>query len=448
MKQLPGPRFVVGDEAGAEGERNRDSGVQFLDQSGQPEKVNQPLFRDSGYVPSPIARPGWDETSNHSEAERPPRPFTPTSSSEDLRKQARRHSARTSEQGMSCDTALETLPRQGDEGSKGVLSAYEAEHHRDPSPVDSTTKDRSSRLFDSSPSHRLESFKEAPSFEVKPSTSFDDALESPSLRGVIEDHSDPRDQAPIPASSLDSRLTETSYLPDVSPTEPYRSIFGPLPQDALERPFSPPKTPLQTIPEDDRESERSPALRRQRSPANVASPTISYASVGRSLAPNLEGRVSPESQPALKKLRRSRGSGDIRRASLGSEHSESPNRLMSPGPELEQSYSPRSATSHSDFVTAAAAIGAAGLGAAALISNSRDDASVGDTKSLGNVDLKPATSKQQRRARQVDAEGLPSSSTYDPVNDKGKEVVRDMADVYVSALSCSTLCSILGTTRF
>ncbi len=423
MKQLPGPKLVVEHEAVVGSGRNRDSGVQLSEQGIRPEDSNRAIFRDSGYIPSPITRPGWDETSSRSEAERPPRPLTPTSSSEDLKKEAGRLSTRSS------------APHQDVERSQAAFTTLEGEPHREPSPVDSTTKDRSSGLFDSSPSNRFDTIeKESPS-PIKHSEFQSAVLKSPTPRRNIKVQPDTQDQAPTLTSNMDDLSKEIDHPRDILPAELYQSIFGPpASHDALERTLSPPKTPLHTISEDARENEKGPFLRRHISPSHIASPARSHTSTARSPTPNTEGRSTPDIQPAQKKLRRSHGSGDIRRASLGSEHSEGHDRLLSPAPDSERSFSRKTSPrpTHGNFVTAAAAVGAAGLGAAVLQPRSRDDLSTKDTKSLGNEDLKPTTSKQ-RRARQLGAEGLPSSSTYDPVNDKGREVVRDMADVYVSA---------------
>ncbi len=451
MEQLPGPELGMKHEVEAGSERNRDSGIQFSEQTIPPEDPSRAIFRDSGYIPSPIARPGWDETGNHSEAERPPRPLTLTSSSEDLKIQSRRPSKRTSDPDFTEGGASGTGLDQDAERSGTDLSILGVGRHREPSPVDSTTKDRSSALFNSPPSNRFEQFESEPPSDIRHPSSPSDTHQSPSPSQIIEKTPDARDQPLSLANQLDNQ-----------PEEPYRSIFGPPPSshDVLDRPPSPPRTPLQTIPEDDRENEKSPSLRRRRSPSNVASPTRSHTSIGRSMTPNAAGRSTPELQPAHKKLRRSAGSPDIGRASSGSEHSERPHRLMSPALDVERSATPRSWHSGSGIAAAttaaaglgaattgpgaaglgtataglgAAGLGAAGLGAAVLLSGSRDKDSTGDTKPLGDVALQPTPSEQRRATKQLEVEeGLPSSSTYDPVNDKGKEPVRGMADVYVS----------------
>jgi hypothetical protein len=433
MEQLPGPRLGIEQESGAESDRNRDSAIQLPEQTLQPEGLSKTIFRDSGYIPSPITRPGWDETSNRSEIERPPRPLTPTSSSEDLRSEPRRLSTRSSDHEMHRAAFVETSPVREAERSGADFSTHEVEIHRDPSPVDSTTKDRSSALFDSSPSRQFESLGDETPSDVKQPVRLNDAPQSPSPVPIIEIQYPTQNNSPTVTSNLDRPPTETEKGGSLPPAEPYPSIFGPRPShEVLERSLSPPKTPLQTIPEDDREDEKSPALRRQRSQAMDASSAKSHPARDRSSTPVLEGQKTPDMiPPPQKRLRRSSDSEDVGRTSSSSEHFGGPGRLLSPSQEPERSVSP--SISHSDLVTAAGAMGVAdfggGLGAAILHSA---EASDDGTKSLGKLDLKPTTSEQQRRARQIETEGLPSSSTYDPVHDKGKEVVRDMADVYVS----------------
>ena len=442
MEQLPGPKLGKEHDAEAGSERNRDSGIQFSEQAIAPEDPSRAIFRDSGYIPSPITRPGWDETSNHSESERPPRPLTPTSSSEDLGKRSGRPSKRTSNPDFTPGLARGTGSDQDVGRSEAELSAAEIEPHREPSPVDSTTKDRSSALFNSPPSNLFEQYESEPPSDTRHPWSPSGTHQSPPPRPIIETTSDARDQPASFANHLDNQSTGMHHPRDLRPEEPYQSVFGPpaSSHDVVERALSPPRTPLQTIPEDDREHEKSPSLRRRRSPSIVASPTRSHTSTGRPVTPNAAGRSTPELQPAHKKLRRSPGSQDMRRASSGSEHADRPHRLKSPAPDVERSATPGSW--HSDSGTAAAAAGAAGLGAAGLgaaalgaavlLSGSRDRKSMDGTKSLGNVDVQPTASEQRRARQQLEAEALPLSSTYDPVKDQGKETVRDMADVYVS----------------
>lgn len=64
--------------------------------------------------------------------------------------------------------------------------------------------------------------------------------------------------------------------------------------------------------------------------------------------------------------------------------------------------------------------------------------------SARSTDLRAASKQAQTSARDpdLDVEGIPSSSSYDPVTDKGKRPVRGMEDVYVGHSVCSSYFSI------
>jgi hypothetical protein len=85
---------------------------------------------------------------------------------------------------------------------------------------------------------------------------------------------------------------------------------------------------------------------------------------------------------------------------------------------------------------AAAVLGAAVLGTAAVLAaeeprhTSRDERR-GDAKSLGKSKSRSTSSKQLRQSP-PSVENIASSSTHDPVREKGKAAARDMAEVYVS----------------
>jgi hypothetical protein len=433
MEQLPGPKLGIEPDLSAQMDKNRDSGIQFSDPV--VESVGQ--NRDSGYVPSPVTRTEWEDDSRRVDTDRPPRPLTPTSSSEDLKEQIRRVSTRSSDRDIARGV-LSNSPQREPDPSRAVPNSPGLEAHREPSAVDSTTKDLSSGLFDSSPSYRNETATRDTQPEVSHPTAFEDVPYFPSpkdtnqMRAVVEDQ----------PHNLDGHLAERALDAATVPSEPCSSIFGaPTSTELHERSVSPAKTPLQTIQEDDREDEKSPSLRRGRHPSAAVSPAESIPSVSRALTPGHDRRSTPEIQPPQKKLRHSHGTDDIRRASLGSEHSEGRESLLSPPPDVED-VAPRG-TSSSDLATAATVAGAAGLagfGAAALLP-SRDDAS-DHTKYLGSGgNIKEPTTSKQRRGRQRNVEDLPSSSIYDPVNDKGKGVVREMEDVYVSAMLPTPVCA-------
>lgn len=174
----------------------RDSAMQMLESPHVEEPLHQ-VNRDSGYIPSPVI-PG--EAPHHDEqaaaqitGRRPLRPITPTSSSEDLKNESTRtvRSKRSMTGDMSRPTSAQSQEEKRDlkvevevspdyeilvhQGSndglkhrelqsvsspplsprgKAVTGFPETPIRRKPSQIDSTSKDRSSGLFDSSPSLR------------------------------------------------------------------------------------------------------------------------------------------------------------------------------------------------------------------------------------------------------------------------------------------------------
>jgi len=110
---------------------NRDSGIQVADSPAMATAL-APGNRDSGFVPSPATRDSWaQEQARNVEGIllRPPRPQSPTSSTEDV-------------------TAVR--PRAVSPPAADT-SALQSPLKRSPSPVEPTSKDRSSALFNSSP---------------------------------------------------------------------------------------------------------------------------------------------------------------------------------------------------------------------------------------------------------------------------------------------------------
>ena len=321
---------------------DRDSGIQFESPVTGTEPFHRSV-RDSGYAASPSVAQGHD----HIHLQRPPRPSSPTSSAEDVNVNTRR--------------------RQ----SPSVEGAQESE--RQPSPVTSTSKDRSSKLFHSSPSAQR---------EVEPQVA---PLDTAHLAGQsTELHRSPS----IHGHGSQGRLRSVS--PGVSPLrhdrdqevhapapmyeahqQPHRSIFGPFRTEeehdrgVLSPPTTPP--PLQTIHEHG--SDLSSGVRRQREVSDVGSPGGRQKSVRRT--------------------------GSLRELA---------------GP------------SAGAF---AAATAAAGL---AMEHSARDEPTSSDAKSLGG--RKSRTSSRRSR------EGNPSDSGTSVVDDsaqgRGEGNSRDMADVYVS----------------
>ena len=400
---------------------NRDSGIQVSDSPLIQAGNLHPNARDSGYVPSPVA-PASREVSAHeghaySTLARPPRPITPTSSSEDLRQKSHSQSMRPhrSETAGEVDhVALPTLERHGFYQDQSETLA------RHPTPVDSTTKDRSSALFNSSPSNRTDPHGSTPRLDTQhiqaPVT---DLHRSPSVHG----HRSREDLRPMtPSRSPTRHLRQTSDAPSAEsmqevPPQPHRSIFGPFPApDEHDRGLSPPRTPLQTIHE--HVPDTSPSNRRRRPLSDVGSPDRGHKSVQRSSAPalgELDDRLDTERAVDALHTQVPTGHGNEVESARGTERD--------------------AAGDHSR--TLAEVGGLAGVAGPALIatealrSTSREEISGRDPKSLGKSKSRSTSSKQLRRS-QSSFENIASSSTHDPVREKGKGTARDMADIYVS----------------
>ena len=180
---------------------NRDSGVQF---ESPVVGTAEESVRDSGYGH------GWDRE-DHRGHLRPGRPQSPTSSSEDVRHRS--------------------------------VQDHEtpARHHRlhSPDPVEPTTKDRSSVVFNSSPAVR--STPHTPHIDTSARrASPADLHQSPSI------HSHRRSQDELLRRSAGSPLA--SNLIDRANTSGIdRAVFSP---NSSSHPLSPPKSPLHSIPED------------------------------------------------------------------------------------------------------------------------------------------------------------------------------------------------------
>ena len=214
--------------------------------------------------------------------------------------------------------------------------------------------------------------------------------------------------------------------------QPHRSIFGPFPTgDEHDRGLSPPRTPLQTIHE--HVIDTSPSNRVRRHLSDVGSPGRGHTSVERSSAPDLgrpayrldaehpidafHTQVPPGQPSAFESEREAQGAA-----------------------EGNHSLTLAEVAGLTGVAGAAAIAGLGGVAGAAAIADeelrpSSRDEKIGDAKSLGKSKSRSTSSKQLRRS----LENIASSSTHDPVREKGKAAARDMADVYVSILRLSNL---------
>ena len=248
-------------------EANRDSAVHLTDSPLISHEQFHDNVRDSGYVPSPtIPHVATLEGPREKflNVQRPPRQLTPTSSAEDVRTRSvtpRQHPTTDEHKHMQVD--VEADPSYDVHVSRGQSSAHyvKREHqfplphmdyeeepirtftperiHRHPSPVDSTTKDRSSNvLFDSSPSNRAFA---TPEHEVRSLH-----RHSSGLHRTASIHGHPS-HGGSHEGSLHQAYRDQSPPRDI--TSPVYSQRPNLARDSYGVSISPPKTPLGTIKE-------------------------------------------------------------------------------------------------------------------------------------------------------------------------------------------------------
>ncbi|KPI41412.1 uncharacterized protein AB675_9281 [Cyphellophora attinorum] len=196
---------------------NRDSGVQF---ESPIVGTAEESVRDSGYGHD------WERDPSHREHLRPVRPQSPTSSSEDVRRHvsAREHA---------------TLGRDYDQPYS-------------PDPIQSTSKDRSSVVFKSSPTAPGSTPRVSQiDTSIRRLHSPDGLHRSPSVHGPhsSRDGSVHRSlDSRLPGSPLASNLIDRASMSGVD-----RTVFSPSPT-STSYPRSPPKSPLHSIPEDGSQS--------------------------------------------------------------------------------------------------------------------------------------------------------------------------------------------------
>ena len=332
---------------------------------------------------------------------------------------------------------------------------------REPSPVSSTTKERSSELFGSSPSARQERVEQPAEHDhtsshseqvrEEPTWSFGREV-SPSPQGRSRDASGETEST----NPLDKAIDSPAYHKLTgSLEEPTRSLFGgPVShdEDAMSRSMSPLSTDgrghgrLNTIAE-----ETSPLPKDRRAMSDVGS---SEAGVQegpmRSLPADDDTRSYMFTEDRLSRQlgsARDEHSVDLERSrsrhtDLSSRHSTVSHASILPhkhadGEELNSSIASISSDKsiHAIIRTPDQVRSASGQSfrSSATPPLRRVDRSVsGDLRGAS----KRSEAKTRAKTSEEDAEldiNIPSSSTYDPVTDKGKNRA-DMADVYVSPL--------------
>ncbi|KAL2405614.1 Leashin [Exophiala dermatitidis] len=205
----------------------RDSGVQF-ESPVMPVDPFAPI-RDSGFIPSSADHGPSDadfiaDMKTSGEPLRPPRPHSPTSSTEDVSK--------TPTDKGAFDNALNwETPR------------------RKPSPVESTSKDRASALFDSSPALPPSSTKSRSRTPERPSTPL---RRSPSIHGR-HSREELRVKARTPQRSGNSDELASNLIDRANITEVNRSTFQ-MPGHDHTSAVSPSRNSLNTIREEPAEA--------------------------------------------------------------------------------------------------------------------------------------------------------------------------------------------------
>lgn len=381
----------------------------------------------------------------------------------------RRHSSSSSQRETTHD---DFLHEDGVDKPAGFHARTLSEHDmREPSLVSSTTKDRSSVLFHSSPSTREvtgEEQKQAPpQKDVFRPTSKAEGSTVPAQNPAL-DTSKTVDPEMVAARA--ESLTTLSGLKEASQT-PRPSLFG-GPIGVSSDVTSPPLSPLDPQSSDRRRlntiteysPEESPLNKKARHLSDVGSPDRGVKSARRSETPQSiskrrerspptegpgRGMISTDaliarlSWPPVDEekhsidLERSRSRGAERR--LSGHHSQTKphdgERRSVSGTSDQSVESINAIIKTPDQVRSASGMSNRSSGTPPL---RRADRSVsGDLRGAS----KEAARKRAKQSRaEVEGEAgnaaiaIPSSSTYDPVKDKGKGRVREMADVYVRTL--------------
>ena len=360
---------------------------------------------------------------------------------------------------------------------------------REPSPVSSTTKDRSSVLFHSSPSNRHDPVIQQ-GYSPPQSPALSAAGEGVSSEGGVVrslSQSPIRDRSPDKLHRDDTLQSRSPPAQDPAPRQ--QSIFGgPIGerQDMISPPQSPYPLEGSRLPRLDTITEYSPeesplhkksrpisdvgspergvkSLRRSRSPRSLSRPRIKSPGVPDTdpskmvTSTDLDSRLSwptvDEDKHSVD-LERSRSRNtDKRRASRLSEVSTPVMTLPKPEQRSASGKSDQSIESINaiirtppEQVRSASGMSYRSSGTPPLRRSDRSVSSdlrlaskKSDAKSLGKK------GKVADLNNNDDVDNVASSSTYDPVTDKGKTRLRDMADVYVSLPSSHHLLSTLNS---
>ena len=310
-----------------------------------------------------------------------------------------------------------------------------------PSPVESTTRDRSSVLFQSSPSTRE-----------------DIVVDHDRSRDAIESHASSR---PVGGQGITAPITTESHKDTTG------SLFGgPIGINSdLQSLVSPPRTPLSgrrqlnTI--DEYDLGESPLLRKSRDVSDVGLPEHGLRATRRSAAP--QGLSHQRLRSPLAEAARELGpistddiisrlswpavdedthSVDLERSkSRNTDQGQRSSRRQSPLPALaadsikqhEGDYRSVSGASVRSGESINAIIRSPGFQSPGTPPLRRVDRSVSNDLRAANKRIE-ANNSAKLAETDLDAElVIPSSSTYDPTTDKGKARITKMTDVYVSS---------------
>ncbi|KAL9044486.1 MAG: hypothetical protein Q9214_002377, partial [Letrouitia sp. 1 TL-2023] len=378
----------------------------------------------------------------------------------------RRHSRPSSQRETTHEDDF--LYEDGVDKPAGFHARTFSEHDmREPSPVSSTTKDRSSVLFHSSPSTREAVGKEQkqalPQKDIVRSTSEPDDSAVPAQKPTLDTSKTVDSEM---ATARAESLAALSGLKEDSQT-PRPSLFG-GPIGISSDVTSPPLSPLGPQSSDRRRlntiteysPEESPLNKKARHLSDVGSPDRGVKSARRSETPQSiskrrerspptegpgRGMISTDdliarlSWPPVDEekhsidLERSRSRGAERR--LSSHHSQTKphdgERRSVSGTSDQSVESINAIIRTPDQVRSASGMSNRSSGTPPL---RRADRSVSGDLRGASKEAARKRAKQSRAEVEVEASNaaisIPSSSTYDPVKDKGKGRVREMADVY------------------
>ena len=450
----------------------RDSG--YPDTEASPTNDNEPGYLDAPMDLEMVITPGKDfdvhhETHEHqSSMSRNPLEISIEADSDydvsvtrpkERRKRSRRRSGIAHDSDDSADSGFDVQRRR----RRQAIAA----EPREPSPVSSTTKDRSSALFDSSPSARHE-------VAVKPQDGdVSDVSRHYNPSGEKTTWSFDREETPQQGALEASREGRSESIPEVAPvltghsvSMSHReangtSIFG-GPRNHGDGILSPSRSPhssdgrgrqrLITISENS--ADGSPLYKKdKRAMSDVGSPE-SGVKGRRILSPPVDDRIVKGYVTPHDPISREPWSIAGREGAAIGERSRSCNSDHLSALSSRRSTLPGIASEHGEgeYRTASAASMTSEKSIHAIIRTPDQVRSASGlsyrssgTPPLRRVDrsasgdLRGASKKDQAKSHaksksEIEAEfhvGLPSSSTYDPVTDKGKSPA-DMADIYVS----------------